>query len=92
MISKYKVDPAGSPAIHCCLKKTKGQVMLLATNTIGTYTEAVFQLDGIKDVFSKGLDKAWKELFSQIVYPVINGELRVKFKPYETKAFVAHPN
>jgi len=91
MISKYKVDPAGSPAIHYCLKKTKEQVLLLATNTIGTYTEAIFQIDGIKDVFSKGLDKAWKEVFSQIVYPVINGELRAKFKPYETKAFIATP-
>ena len=88
MVSRYKVDSGGSTAIHCCFKKKGDQVLLLATNTIGTCTEAVFQLPDLEEYFSGGVSGDWKEVFSQMLYPVINGKIRSKFNPYETKAFV----
>lgn len=29
-----------------------------------------------------------KEIFSRVLYPVIEGSLQAKFKPYETKGFL----
>jgi len=45
-------------------------------------------LPDLEEYFSGGVSGDWKEVFSQMLYPVINGKIRSKFNPYETKAFV----
>ncbi len=40
MVSPYRFDPKGRPAVHCCLKKKGDELLLIAVNTIGTYVEA----------------------------------------------------
>jgi len=81
MVSENRVDAKGKPAVHCCMKRKGNQLMLLATNTIGNYTEAEFKVPGVK----QGL---WKAVWEKGEVPVVNGTLRVRFGPYETKGFV----
>jgi hypothetical protein len=89
MVSSHRVDPKGRPAVHCSLKRKGNQVLLLAVNAIETYVEAVIHLG---DAGLKGLENSvieeFKEVFGRELYPVIDGALRVKFRPFETKAFV----
>jgi len=40
MVSRYGVGPNGSPAVHGCLKRKGGELLLIAVNTIGTFVEA----------------------------------------------------
>ncbi|MBW2208761.1 MAG: hypothetical protein JRG79_17805 [Deltaproteobacteria bacterium] len=90
MLSSHRLDPKGRPAIHCALKKRGNQFLLLAVNSIGTYTEALLQLPSSENnAHLRDLPKEWREVFSQAAYPVIDGSIRVVFKPYETKAFVS---
>lgn len=81
MVSRYKLDPTGRPAIHCCLKKKGDQILLICVNTIGTHVEAVMRIGNF------AVDK-FQEVFSGVDYPVIEGGVRAKFKPFEVKAFV----
>jgi hypothetical protein len=81
MVSEFKVDPKGRPAIHCCLKRKGGQLMLLATNTIGNFTEAEFEVPGVNE-------GVWVAKFGKDEVPVIDGVVRARFGPYQTKAFV----
>jgi hypothetical protein len=87
MTSSHRFDPKGRPAVHCALKQRRNQFLLLAVNTIGTYTEASMELPPA--VLDAKLPKEWREIFSQRAYPVIAGSLSARFKPYETKAFVS---
>lgn len=80
MVSKNRVDAKGKAAVHACLKRKGEQLMLLATNTIVNHTEAEFEVPGVK----KGL---WVGTFSGAEFPVVDGVVRVRFGPYETKAF-----
>lgn len=82
MVSDHRVDPKGRPAIHCCLKKKGDKLLLIAVNAIRTYVEAVIQVGDL------GVEE-FKEVFRGVSYPVVQGGLRAKFKPFETKAFVA---
>lgn len=86
MVSPYRVDPKGRPAVHAALKRRGGQWLLLATNTIGTYVEVVLDLG--KGKFRDLGTGKFREVFSQVVFPVIKGGIRAKFGPYETKAFL----
>lgn len=81
MVSEIRTDPKGRPAIHCCLKRKGEQLMLLATNTIGNFTEAEFEVPGVNE-------GVWVEKFGKGEVPVIDGVVRVRFGPYQTKAFV----
>lgn len=89
MVSPHRVDPKGRPAIHCSLKKKSGKVLLLAVNSIGKYVEAIIQFGSteVKSLDTSQIEEL-EEVFSGTWYPVNNGSLRVKFKPFETKAFV----
>ncbi len=40
MVSRYRFDPTGNPAVHCASKTLYGTKMLMCANTINTYTEA----------------------------------------------------
>jgi hypothetical protein len=89
MVSPHRVDPKGRPAIHCSLKKKSSKVFLLAVNSIGTHVEAIIQFGSteVKSLDTSQIEEL-EEVFSGTWYPVNNGSLRVKFKPFETKAFV----
>jgi len=90
MLSSHRFDPNGRPALHCALKQRGGQLLLLAVNAIGTHTEALLQLPSSQRTANlRDLPKEWREVFSQAVYPVIDGNIRARFEPYETKAFVS---
>jgi hypothetical protein len=81
MVSDIRMDPRGRPAIHCAVKKRRNQTLVIAVNSIGTNVEA-----------SIGCGESQKdevmEVFSNVWYPVIEGRVRVKFQPHETKAFL----
>ena len=55
--------------------------MLLAVNTIGYHTEAEFKVPGV----ARGV---WHAVFEDDVAPVVEGTIRVRFAPYQAKAFV----
>jgi len=84
MVSPYRSDPKGRPAVQCCVKRRRNELLLVAVNTIGTYVEANIDL-GISG------DQAFgpcKEVFSEASYPANEGSLRARFGPYEVKAFL----
>lgn len=81
MVSNYRVDPAGRPAVQCCIKKRGEELLLLTVNTIGTYVEAIMKVE-------TDADANFREVFSEEVYKSVNGEIRAAFKPYEVKAFL----
>ncbi|MCJ7594326.1 MAG: alpha-glucosidase C-terminal domain-containing protein, partial [Desulfobacterales bacterium] len=81
MMSSNRVDPKGRATVHCCLKKKGNEMLLIAVNTIGTSVEALL---GVED--KRG--EVVREVFSGEDYVVVDGRIRVKFGPYETKAFL----
>ena len=89
MVSDHRVSPTGQPAIHTCIKKKEDRILVIAVNTIGTYVEGEIRLGGLR---AKGVDarkiRDAKDIFSETYYPVIDGGLRAKFQPYETRVFL----
>jgi len=81
MLSRYKWDPQGRPAIHVAVKKRGEETLLIAVNSIGAPVEAEFLLA------EEGDRSAFVELFNNEKYPVCGGRLRSSFGAYETKAF-----
>ncbi len=89
MLSENRFDPKGRAAVHCCLKRKGKEWMVIAVNTIGTYVAAFLGVEGEK-VRRLEVKKRRKvqEVFSGEDYPLVEGKIRVKFGPYETKAFL----
>ncbi|MFA6412012.1 MAG: hypothetical protein WCW53_04890 [Syntrophales bacterium] len=81
MLSEYRVDPKGRPAVHAAVKKKGGATMMIAVNTIGAPVKAALTFAGLKD-------GAAKEVFSGLVYPVVNGRLTADFLAHQALAFV----
>jgi hypothetical protein len=116
MLSEYRVDPKGRPAVHACLKRRGSESMLIAVNTIGAPVEALLQwgensppptapgrargerrrISGgagrpkTGDAAAPSTERAQeaRELFSDALYPVKNGAIRMTLQAYETKAFL----
>ena len=88
MLSENRFDPRGRPSVQCCLKKEGNKLLLIAVNTIGTGVEAMLGLADYKDI-SRGRTEGCREVFSGEDYAARDGKLRVKFGPYETKAFLS---
>jgi len=87
MLSASRFDPKGRPAVHCCVKRKGNQWMVIAVNTIGTYVEASISNAGMLGSWEAG--RRAKEVFSGEDYPLVDGRIRVRFGPYETKAFLS---
>jgi hypothetical protein len=83
MLSEYRVDPKGRPAVHACLKKKGEEIMLIVVNTVGAPVEArlKFENRGTAPLFSV-------EAFSGGIWPVRKGSIRTSLQAYETKAFI----
>ena len=99
MLSESRFDPKGRPAVHCCLKKKGNEMLLIAVNTIGTYVEAVLGAESMahgawrkghsaKGIAHSGKGEVAREVFSGENYRVVDGKIRVKFGPYETRVFL----
>lgn len=91
MVSRHQLDPKGRPSIHCSIKKRGNAFLLIAVNTLQTYVEAVIRLDhlGIRELRDSKIGE-WKEIFSDVWYPLLKGGIRAKFGPFETKAFLGN--
>jgi len=81
MISKNRFDPRGNPAVHCATKEQYNTKMLICTNTIRTHTEA--ELD-----IAAGSKDTWQEYFTGESYPVVDGNMRVRFAPLEVRVLI----
>jgi len=102
MLSEYRVDPKGRPAVQTCLKKKGEETMLIAVNTVGAPVEALLKM-GDSEPGGKGTSRGPKaaeaavsgparEAFSEDLYPVEQGAIRLTLQAYETKAFILnHP-
>ena len=81
MVSKYRVDPSGNPAVHCTSKINFGTRMIICANTLRTYTEAdVFPPDGGTDV--------WQDYFGEAQILKVDETLRLGFDPLEVKVLM----
>ncbi|MFA4916905.1 MAG: hypothetical protein WC560_09575 [Syntrophales bacterium] len=80
MVSTYRLDPKGIPAVQCCIKEKDNERLLITVNTIGTYVEAKIKTEAV--------GKTSREVFSGEVYPLMDGVIRTAFQPYEVKAFL----
>jgi hypothetical protein len=87
MLSEYRMDPKGRPAVHACLKQRGGEIMLIAVNTIGAPVEARISMEAKKRKNGKRRVSA-REAFSGEVYPVQGGAIRTTLQAYETKAII----
>ena len=85
MISSNRLNSKGRPAVQCCVKRKGDERLLIAVNTIGTYVEA--ELSAERRGHSG--KRMAREVFSGEDYRLVNGKIRVKFGPYETKAFLS---
>ena len=80
MLSEYKLDPRGRPAIQGCLKQKNGRRLLIIVNTIGTHTRALIEIKTTKP-------HNIRELFSGKSHCVPAGKIRIKLSPYGVKSF-----
>ena len=78
MVSRYRFDPEGRPAVHCASKTLHGTKMLLCANTIATYTDADIVIPGE----SPG---EWQEYYSGERFYTVGDDVRIPFSPLEIK-------
>jgi hypothetical protein len=81
MVSRYRVDPSGNPAIHCISKTLYGTKMLMCTNSIRTYTEAEIVVP------ENGPDE-WQEYYTGEQFYTVDDTVRLKFEPLEVKVLM----
>ncbi len=81
MTSEYRVDPRGNPAVHCARKERNSRQMLVCVNTLHTYTEAEIDIPATRR-------DHWRDFFTAQPYPVVNGNILVRFAPYEAKVLL----
>ena len=90
MISENRYDPKGRPAVQCCVKQKGDEWMVIAVNTIGTSVDALIgsadYADFRRSDKREGEERV-REVFSGEDYVIRDGKLRVRFGPYEVKAF-----
>jgi len=101
MLSRYRWDPQGRPAVHVAVKRRGGETLLIAVNSIGAPVTAELTLPaapaGSPEGFPAGSPAGrnetpppcavFTELFGNEKYPADGGRLRSSFEAYETKAF-----
>jgi len=80
MLSPYKADAAGNPAIHFALKKVDDRLLLLAVNTLDHSVE--MSLDGLPKKH-----RLLNVLFENRKIVVKEGNLQDEFDPFETHIY-----
>jgi hypothetical protein len=78
MTSRYGVDPAGRPAVHCAMKQQQGTRLLICANTIATSVSAEIDPGGSSATL-------WQDYYDYEagVQPLVRGRLPYRFEPYE---------
>ncbi|BDD86660.1 hypothetical protein [Desulfofustis limnaeus] len=74
--SRYGLDPAGRPAVHCAVKRQQNTRLLICANTIATSVNADIAPGGSKAAL-------WQDYFQAGTQPLLDGRLRHRFDPYE---------
>jgi len=82
MVSPYKADAEGKPAIHFAIKKVDDRFLLLAVNTLDHPVE--MSLDGLPKNH-----RLLNVLFENRKIVVKEGNLQDEFNPFETHAYIA---
>jgi hypothetical protein len=85
IVSPYRYDPAGKPAVHCTQKTQNGTRMLLCVNTIRTYVESEVTMPQEKEV-------TWQDYFDGAQYRVIHSSILLHFSPLEVKVLIENTN
>ncbi|MDK9708466.1 MAG: hypothetical protein OEL83_15590 [Desulforhopalus sp.] len=81
MTSLNRLDPLGKPAVHCAMKETDAEQMVLCANTLSTYTSAA--------VTAKRSGRAiWREYFDDSRVASTDSVLHLDFAPLEVKVLV----
>lgn len=81
MTSLNTVDPQGKPAVHCAIKETEAEHMLICVNTLATYTSAA--------VTAKRSGRAiWREYFDGSKVASTDSVLHLDFAPLEVKVLL----
>lgn len=81
MVSDYKYDPRGLPAVHCAEKEQYNTRMLICVNTIRTYTEAEVDV-------AASHSRLWRDYYSTDSSYLVNGNLFIRFDPLEVKVLL----
>jgi hypothetical protein len=81
MVSRYRVDPSGNPAVHCITKTLYGTKMLMCTNSIRTYTEAEIVVP------ENGPDE-WQEYYTGEQFYTVDDNVKLRFSPLEVKVLM----
>ncbi len=81
MVSRYRFDPTGKPAVHCAAKTLHDTKMLLCANTLGTYTEAEILIPGDGPA-------EWQEYYSGEQFYTLDNSVRMSFSPLEVKVLM----
>jgi len=83
MVSRYRYDAAGKPAVQCGVRDHDGQRLLLCVNTCRTHVEALVTAPPGDES-----GRRWKELFfADTTVREDEGGLHLFFSPYQTRAF-----
>ncbi|MCB2173633.1 hypothetical protein KQH41_00040 [bacterium] len=83
MTSRYGLDPAGRPAVHCAMKQQHGTRLLICANTIATSVSADIDPGGS----AAGLWQDYYE-YEAGVQPLVGGRLQYRFEPYEVAVWM----
>ncbi|MBE0583982.1 MAG: hypothetical protein IH612_09485, partial [Desulfofustis sp.] len=83
MTSRYGVDPAGRPAVHCAVKQQQGSRLLICANTIATSVSADISPGGSPATL-------WQDYYEYEVgvQPLVRGRLQHRFDPYEVAVWM----
>jgi hypothetical protein len=81
MLSPYKADAEGNPAIHFALKKVDDRLLLLAVNTLDHSVE--MSIDGLPQKH-----RLLNVLFENRTIVVKEGNLQDEFDPFETHIYI----
>ena len=81
MISKNRYEPGGESAVHCVRKEQYKTQMLICANSLATATEAGIDISAERTTF-------WQEYFTSKSYPVVDGTILARFKPFEVKVLL----
>lgn len=81
MTSSNRFDPRGNPAVHCVRKEQQNTRMLICVNTIATLTEAEIDIPAERQT-------RWADYYDAQPYLVVDGNILVRFEPYEVKVLL----
>ncbi len=80
MVSRYRFDPAGQPAVQCVWKRQNHTRMLLCVNTIRTSVAA--------EVESPLQNAVWRDYYSYKQYYTVDNRIHITFSPLAVQVLI----